>query len=1306
MARDDELLADAKRGYREASSTGKCQEEARWANVIGNIHKNRGEYVEALKWLRIDYEVSIKHLPEKQILPTCQSLGEVYLRLQHFQDALKYQKEHLERAKDSEDLVEQQRAATQLGRTYHEVFLISEDDHSAVRNAKKYFKSSMQLARILKENSISNKSSDFLKEFVDAHNNLGMLEMDLDNVKEAERILLEGLKICDEEEVVEDDDGRSRLNHNLGSVYMVLRMWDKAREHIEKDIRICKRIEHRQGEAKGYINLGELHYRVQKYEEALLCYQKALKIAKTMEDEDALVENINQNIDTIKEAGKVMDELKKEEQNLKKLTRKTSMARGTGCERKCLLKQNASLDSLIEKSSMIFAWKKHLEFAKRKKRVASELCDKEKLSDSFLAIGESYQKLRRFDKGYKWYTKSWNTYKAIGNLEGQALAKINIGDVLDTDGDWMGALEAFKEGYRIAVEANMPSIQISALDNMHYSYMIRLDDVDEARRIKLKIQDLKQSTGTNHGIRKLRKECCSETETEGEDDLSDTRYSPRESPMISGSSSVRSKTGKTCEDDEPLVELFPSSKRLTKRKASQLDKPTECSKKAEISPKGSGKSNNKQYPLAGRKRSRVVFLDDDSDGDDEAEITGARICKGPTADTATSSENKHSGSSNGFQNEFQNHRVPVNLKDVGIACTPVDLEESTCSHKSGSGNIGAENGSISVGEAATASNFAASGSKTNNYVSSSKQQNKKASCSNLHISDEECSHHITFKVDDNSIRVDAHSCMFHEMLSIECVKVEVACLYYLQLPEEKRSKGLLPIIRHMKCGDRALDSMESVETLKDEILEKGWIEVTIDGWVQKRLMKLYLDCCKKLHEAPNMKLLKKLYNLEVSEDEVVLSGCDLQDISIAPLLDALREHKTIATLDLSHNLLGNETMEKLQQIFMSSSQKYGGLTLDLHCNRLGPTALFQICECPVLFARLEVLNVSGNRLTEKCGYYLSKILSSCKSLYSLNIERCSITSRTVQMIVDAIDPESILAHLCIGHNNLIAGNAIVTLLAKLTTLKSFSELNLNGLKLSTSAVNKLCELAKTSCLSGLMLGGTSIGSDGLLKLTSALAAGPQELVRLDLSFCGLSLNSSEQLFADITCMGGILELNLGGNPIGVNPVASLLANPHCSLRVLALNKCHLGLEGITKIIQALSGNDSLEELNLAENVNPEEDLGECNHLEVADSEEEGDIMKAEPISSAVENSGISSSTTHLVNQLTSELSKAIGLAKQLKVLDLSNNGLKVDITETLFTAWSSGLRASGLAQRHVKEEVVHFSVGKKCCGVQICCKKD
>lgn len=91
MTRDGVQFDAAKRSYRNAKAEGNRHEEAKWANVIGNILKNRGEYVKALKWFRIDYDVSVKYLPQKHMLATCQSLGEVYLRLEHFKDALIYQ---------------------------------------------------------------------------------------------------------------------------------------------------------------------------------------------------------------------------------------------------------------------------------------------------------------------------------------------------------------------------------------------------------------------------------------------------------------------------------------------------------------------------------------------------------------------------------------------------------------------------------------------------------------------------------------------------------------------------------------------------------------------------------------------------------------------------------------------------------------------------------------------------------------------------------------------------------------------------------------------------------------------------------------------------------------------------------------------------------------------------------------------------------------------------------------------------------------------------------------------------------------
>ena len=103
-----------------------------------------------------------------------------------------------------------------------------------------------------------------------------------------------------------------------------------------------------------------MHYRTQKYEDASAYYLKALGLAKSLEDEDALVRQIEQNIETVREAVKVMADIKKEEQSLKKLKRDIATARGTPNERKFLLQQNAVLERLVEKARMISAWEKVL----------------------------------------------------------------------------------------------------------------------------------------------------------------------------------------------------------------------------------------------------------------------------------------------------------------------------------------------------------------------------------------------------------------------------------------------------------------------------------------------------------------------------------------------------------------------------------------------------------------------------------------------------------------------------------------------------------------------------------------------------------------------------------------------------------------------------------------------------------------------------------------------------------------------------------------------------------------------------------
>lgn len=77
--------------YNEARKVGDRLEEARWANSIGNLLKERGEYVKALKWYRRDYDISQKLADDTKsclnLMTTCQCMGEINFRLKDYKEA-------------------------------------------------------------------------------------------------------------------------------------------------------------------------------------------------------------------------------------------------------------------------------------------------------------------------------------------------------------------------------------------------------------------------------------------------------------------------------------------------------------------------------------------------------------------------------------------------------------------------------------------------------------------------------------------------------------------------------------------------------------------------------------------------------------------------------------------------------------------------------------------------------------------------------------------------------------------------------------------------------------------------------------------------------------------------------------------------------------------------------------------------------------------------------------------------------------------------------------------------------------------
>ncbi|KAH9625675.1 hypothetical protein KSS87_022710, partial [Heliosperma pusillum] len=88
---------------------------------------------------------------------------------------------------------------------------------------------------------------------------------------------------------------------------------------------------------------------------------------------------------------------------------------------------------------------------------------------------------------------------------------------------------------------------------------------------------------------------------------------------------------------------------------------------------------------------------------------------------------------------------------------------------------------------------------------------------------------IRIKIEDVCVCIEVESSMFAHEVDLEAMKVQAACMYFLQLSSERRSNGLLPIIGILTLSGKALASTDAVETVVRDAQVGGCIEASING---------------------------------------------------------------------------------------------------------------------------------------------------------------------------------------------------------------------------------------------------------------------------------------------------------------------------------------------------------------------------------------------------------------------------------------------------------------------------------------------
>ncbi|XP_072891289.1 NACHT, LRR and PYD domains-containing protein 3-like [Hemitrygon akajei] len=136
----------------------------------------------------------------------------------------------------------------------------------------------------------------------------------------------------------------------------------------------------------------------------------------------------------------------------------------------------------------------------------------------------------------------------------------------------------------------------------------------------------------------------------------------------------------------------------------------------------------------------------------------------------------------------------------------------------------------------------------------------------------------------------------------------------------------------------------------------------------------------------------------------------------------------------------------------------------------------------------------------------------------------------------------------------------------------------------------------------LRLGGNDLGDSGVKLVSTALRNPECKVQKLRLNDVGLTGSGAEDLASTLSANCTLTELNLSTNKLGdsgVKLMAEALGNPECKIQKLWLWKVGLTDSGAEDLVSALSGNQSLTELDLRLNSLTDRSVPALRHLILA-----------------------------------------------------------------------------------------------------------
>ncbi|KAL7853399.1 hypothetical protein AOLI_G00202430 [Acnodon oligacanthus] len=340
-----------------------------------------------------------------------------------------------------------------------------------------------------------------------------------------------------------------------------------------------------------------------------------------------------------------------------------------------------------------------------------------------------------------------------------------------------------------------------------------------------------------------------------------------------------------------------------------------------------------------------------------------------------------------------------------------------------------------------------------------------------------------------------------------------------------------------------------------------------------------------------LKLLSAGLSCEICKlEELRINNCGLTEASCEVMATIFSsEHSTLKSLELSKNKLQDSGVQLLSAGLEKPQVKLESLRLcDCSITEQGCAALasaLKLNSSPLLTE----LDLSENEIGDAGVEKLSDILNSYKcKLEKLTLSKCCITEKGYAALASALKSKRYSRRMDLDLRENDPGDRGVQMIrdpcCKLKTLRLLKSADAEAAhKFLTESVGTDPLLQRKLDLSGKTLGGS-----GVKQLSALLADSHCRLLELRLNKSGINEEGCAALVSAL-CLNpshlGTLELS--GNTVGksgAEKLGALLENPSCQLLKLGLSNCSITDEGCSAVASAVEKNpEHLKELDVSGN---------------------------------------------------------------------------------------------------------------------------